>query len=41
MRHPPPKPSTLDPYLDYLRQRWEEGQHSAKILHEELQSKVA
>ncbi|MET9803398.1 transposase [Streptomyces sp. NPDC006368] len=36
---PPRKPSSLDPYLDYLRQRWEEGQHSAKILHEELQAK--
>ncbi|KIF67348.1 transposase [Streptomyces sp. AcH 505] len=39
MRRPPRKPSTLDPYLDYLRQRWDEGQHNAKILHEELQSK--
>lgn len=39
MRRPPRKPSTLDPYLDYLRQRWDEGQHSAKILHEELQTK--
>lgn len=29
----------LDPYLDYLRQRWDDGQHSAKILHEELQTK--
>ncbi|MCD9904508.1 ISL3 family transposase, partial [Streptomyces sp. MT29] len=39
MRRPPRKPSTLDPYLGYLRQRWDEGQHSAKILHEELQVK--
>lgn len=39
MRRPPRKPSTLDPYLDYLQQRWDEGQHSAKILHEELQTK--
>ncbi|MFI8829161.1 ISL3 family transposase [Streptomyces sp. NPDC053431] len=39
MRRPPRKPSTLDPYLEYLRQRWDEGQHSAKILHEELQTK--
>ncbi|MFC9461694.1 ISL3 family transposase [Streptomyces sp. NPDC056983] len=39
MRRPPRKPSTLDPYLDHLRQRWDEGQHSAKILHEELQAK--
>ncbi|CAD55413.1 putative transposase [Streptomyces coelicolor A3(2)] len=39
MRRPPRKPSMLDPYLDYLRQRWDDGQHSAKILHEELQTK--
>lgn len=39
MRRPPRKPSTLDPYLDYLQQRWDEGEHSAKILHEELQNK--
>ncbi|MEV4940570.1 transposase [Streptomyces zaomyceticus] len=26
MRRPPRKPSTLDPYLDYLQQRWDEGQ---------------
>lgn len=39
MRRPPRKPSTLDPYLDYLQQRWDEGEHSAKILHEELQAK--
>ncbi|WP_323393578.1 ISL3 family transposase [Streptomyces jumonjinensis] len=39
VRRPPRKPSTLDPYLSYLQQRWDEGQHSAKILHEELQTK--
>ncbi|MEU4279299.1 transposase [Streptomyces tanashiensis] len=39
VRRPPRKPSSLDPYLDYLQQRWDEGQHSAKILHEELQTK--
>jgi transposase len=39
VRRPPRKFSTLDPYLDYLQQRWDEGQHSAKILHEELQIK--
>ncbi|MEJ8641100.1 hypothetical protein WKI68_05705 [Streptomyces sp. MS1.HAVA.3] len=39
MRRPPRKPSALDPYLDYLQQRRDEGQHSAKILHEELQTK--
>ncbi|MFJ1678121.1 transposase family protein [Streptomyces sp. NPDC088251] len=39
MRRPPRKPSTLDPYLDYPQQRWDEGQHSAKILHGELRTK--
>ncbi|WP_206731267.1 hypothetical protein [Streptomyces sp. C] len=39
MRRPPRKPSALDPYLDYLQQRWDEGQHSAEVLHEELQAK--
>ncbi|WP_168714855.1 ISL3 family transposase [Streptomyces sp. A0592] len=39
VRRLPRKPSTLDPYLGYLQQRWDEGQHSAKIPHEELQSK--
>ncbi|MFJ2746241.1 ISL3 family transposase [Streptomyces sp. NPDC087440] len=39
VRRLPRKASTLDPYLDYLQQRWDEGQHSAKVLHEELQIK--
>lgn len=39
VRRPPRKPSSLGPYLDYLQQRWDEGQHSAKILHEELRTK--
>ncbi|MET9904758.1 transposase [Streptomyces sp. NPDC006446] len=39
VRRPPRKSSALDPYLGYLQQRWDEGQHSAKILHEELQFK--
>ncbi|MFE9882739.1 ISL3 family transposase [Streptomyces sp. NPDC005784] len=39
VRRPPRKPSTLDPYLDYLQQRWDEGEHSAKILHQELVNK--
>ncbi|MGW6928235.1 transposase, partial [Streptomyces sp. NPDC054950] len=39
VRRPPRKPSTLDPYLGHLQQRWDEGQHNAKILHEELQTK--
>ncbi|WP_369244490.1 hypothetical protein [Streptomyces sp. R41] len=33
------RPSTLDPYLDYLQQRCDEGEHSAKILHQELLAK--
>ncbi|MET7312955.1 hypothetical protein ABZS68_39625 [Streptomyces sp. NPDC005571] len=36
MRRAPRRPSTLDPYLDYLQQRWDEGGHSAKVLHQEL-----
>lgn len=39
MRRAPRRPSTLDPYLDYLQQRWDEGEHSAKILHQELLGK--
>ncbi|GAA5060251.1 hypothetical protein GCM10023336_36840 [Streptomyces similanensis] len=39
MRRLPRKPSTLDPYLADLQQRWGEEQHSAKILHEELETK--
>jgi transposase len=39
VRRPPRRPSTLDPYLDYLQQRWDEGEHSAKILHQELLAK--
>lgn len=29
----PHRPASLDPYLDYLRQRWEEGEHTATVLH--------
>ena len=32
-------PRALDPYLDYLQQRWDEGEHSAKILYQELLAK--
>lgn len=32
-------PTALSPYLDHLRQRWDEGEHSAKILHQELVAK--
>ncbi|WP_308369225.1 transposase family protein [Streptomyces sp. ISL-21] len=31
MRRPPRTPSTLDPYLDYLQQRWDEGQHGPSL----------
>ncbi|WP_369252939.1 hypothetical protein [Streptomyces sp. R41] len=37
--HVPPAPPTLHPYLDYLQQRWAEGEHGAKILHQELLAK--
>ncbi|WP_258311193.1 hypothetical protein [Streptomyces sp. NWU49] len=39
MRRPPRKPSTLDSYRDYLQQRWNEGEHNAMALHEELRNK--
>ncbi|MFF4527622.1 ISL3 family transposase, partial [Streptomyces bluensis] len=39
MRRPPRKPSALDPYRDYLQQRWDEGEHNAMILHGELRNK--
>ncbi len=32
-----PTPSPLDDYLDYLRQRWQEGCHNAARLHREIQ----
>ncbi|MFE3463114.1 ISL3 family transposase [Streptomyces sp. NPDC059185] len=35
----PRRPTSLDPYLEYLRLRWEEGEHSAKELHQELVAK--
>ncbi|WP_223279947.1 ISL3 family transposase [Streptomyces sp. SDr-06] len=38
-RSRPRQPTALDPYLDYLRQRWEEGEHTAKVLHQELLTK--
>ncbi|MEV7863009.1 transposase [Streptomyces hirsutus] len=39
VRRPPRRPSTLDPYLDHLQQRWDEGQRNATILHQELLAK--
>ncbi|MFE6848953.1 ISL3 family transposase [Streptomyces sp. NPDC057686] len=35
----PRRPTRLDPYLEYLRQRWEEGEHNATVLHQELLAK--
>lgn len=32
-------PTALSPYLDYPRQRWDEGERSAKILHQEIVAK--
>ncbi|MEU1577513.1 hypothetical protein ABZ519_41495 [Streptomyces collinus] len=29
---PPRKRSTLDAHLDYLQQRWDEGEHSARLI---------
>ena len=39
VRRPPRKPSALDPYRDYLQQRWDEGEHNAMVLHQELRTK--
>ncbi|MBG0569359.1 ISL3 family transposase [Actinoplanes sp. NEAU-A11] len=39
VRHRPRVPSPLDRYLEYLQQRWDEGEHNAKVLHEELKAK--
>ncbi|WSJ89849.1 ISL3 family transposase [Streptomyces sp. NBC_01304] len=39
VRRPPRRTTALDPYLDYLQQRWDEGEHSATILHQELLTK--
>ncbi|MFE5923213.1 ISL3 family transposase [Streptomyces sp. NPDC056468] len=35
----PRRPTSLDPYRDYLRQRWEEGEHTATVLHVEIVAK--
>ncbi|GHE66185.1 transposase [Streptomyces capitiformicae] len=39
VRRPPRKPCTLDPYRDYLQQRWDEGEHNAMVPHQELRTK--
>ncbi|WP_329343789.1 hypothetical protein OG866_44315 [Streptomyces sp. NBC_00663] len=38
-RTPPRRSTSLDPYLDYLGQRWEEGEHTATVLHQEIAAK--
>ncbi|GAA4032359.1 ISL3 family transposase [Streptomyces plumbiresistens] len=38
-RTPPRRPTSLDPYLEHLRQRWEEGEHTAMVLHQEIVAK--
>ncbi|WP_405775425.1 transposase [Streptomyces sp. NBC_01390] len=38
-RTPSRRPTSLDPYLEYLRQRWEEGEHTATVLHQEIVAK--
>ncbi|MFJ8159155.1 ISL3 family transposase [Streptomyces sp. NPDC094468] len=38
-RAPPRRSTSLDPYLEYLSQRWEEGEHTATVLHQEIAAK--
>ncbi|MFE6398121.1 transposase [Streptomyces alboflavus] len=38
-RRYPRRPTPLDPYLGYLRQRWEEGEHNGVVLHQEIVAK--
>jgi transposase len=38
-RTPSRRPTSLAPYLEYLRQRWEEGEHTATVLHQEIVAK--
>ncbi|MDQ0946162.1 transposase [Streptomyces phaeochromogenes] len=38
-RTPPRRTSNLDPYLEYLQQRWDEGEHTATVLHQEITAK--
>ncbi|MGW6412984.1 ISL3 family transposase [Streptomyces vinaceus] len=35
----PRRPTKLDPYLEYLQQRWEEGEHNATVPHQEVLAK--
>ncbi|MFJ2774370.1 ISL3 family transposase [Streptomyces sp. NPDC087300] len=38
-RTPPRRTTSLDPYLEYLQQRWDEGEHTASVLHQEITAK--
>ncbi|MCZ4612369.1 ISL3 family transposase [Streptomyces sp. Lzd4kr] len=38
-RTPPRRITSLDPYLEYLQQRWDEGEHTATVLHQEITAK--
>lgn len=40
VRRPPShRPTSLDPYLEHPRGRWEEGEHTATVLHQEIVAK--
>ncbi|GHO71585.1 hypothetical protein KSC_104770 [Ktedonobacter sp. SOSP1-52] len=34
----PPRGRVIEPYLDYLQQRWEQGEHNGRILFEEIRA---
>jgi transposase len=34
----PSRGRVIEPYLDYLRQRWEQGEHNGRLLFEEIQA---
>jgi transposase len=34
----PPRSRVIEPYLDYLRQRWEQGEHNGCLLFEEIRA---
>lgn len=38
-RTPPRRTTSLDPYLEYLQQRWDEGEQTATVLHQEIIAK--
>lgn len=34
----PPRGRVIEPYLEYLRQRWEQGEHNGRLLFKEIQA---